>query len=289
LSFFVAQALNGLVYGSLLFLLAAGLSLIFGLMNVVNLAHGSFFMVGAFAGLGVASLTGSYWLALLAVPILVGGLGMVIETLLMRRLYRRTHLDQVLLTFGFTFVAFDLVQSIAGSGIMAMPIPPILQGSIPILGAPFPLYRLFLIALSFGLGGMLWLLLDRSHIGAMVRAGVDDRNMAAGIGINVGLLFTGIFALGAALAGLAGVIGGPELGVYAGMDVEVMVPAFIVIVIGGMGTLTGAFAGSLLVGEADTFGKAYIPDMAMFLIYLLMIGVLLLRPTGLFGRATSNG
>lgn len=284
MSFLVVQGLNGLVYGSLLFLLAAGLSLIFGLMNVVNLAHGSLFMVGAFLGLGVVALTHSYWLALVVVPLLVAALGILVEVLFLRRLYRRTHLDQVLLTFGFTFVAFDLVQSIAGSGIMSLPIPAILTGSVSVLGGPFPIYRLFLIALGFGLGGLLWLFLERSSLGAMVRAGVDDRNMAAGIGINVGLLFTGVFALGAALAGLAGVVAGPELGVYAGMDVEVMVPAFIVIVIGGMGSLRGAFVGSLLVGGADTFGKAYMPGMAMFLIYLVMIVVVLTRPNGLFGR-----
>ena len=284
MAFFVTQALNGLVYGALLFLLAAGLSLIFGLMNVVNLAHGSFYMLGAFAALGIVTLTGNYWLALILVPGIVAALGVFIEVVFMRRLYRRTHLDQVLLTFGFTFVAFDLVQTAAGSGIFGLPRPAILEGSVAILGNPFPIYRLFLIAVGFGLGLVLWLFLERSRIGAMVRAGVDDASMAAGIGINVGLLFTGIFALGAALAGLAGVVAGPEMGVYAGMDVEVMIPAFIVIVVGGMGTLAGAFAGSLLIAEADTFGKAYIPSFSLFLIYLLMIAMLLLRPQGLYGR-----
>lgn len=287
MGFLIDQALNGLVYGALLFLLAAGLSLIFGLMNVVNLAHGSFFMIGAFLALGISAATGNFWLAAFLVPPLVAALGVAIEVVFMRRLYRRSHLDQVLLTFGFTFVAFDLVQTAAGSGIYGLPAPAMLQGSVRILGDMFPVYRLFLIALGFGLGGLLWLLLEKSRIGAMVRAGVDDPNMAAGIGINVGLLFTGIFALGAALAGLAGVIAAPELGVYAGMDVEVMIPAFIVIVVGGMGSLRGAFAGSLLIGEADTFGKAYVPALAMFLIYLLMIAVLVGRPQGLFGRMRS--
>jgi branched-subunit amino acid ABC-type transport system permease component len=286
--FLVEQALNGLVYGALLFLLSAGLSLIFGLMNVVNLAHGSFFMIGAFLALGVATITGNFWLAAFLVPPMVAVLGVAIEVVFMRRLYRRSHLDQVLLTFGFTFVAFDLVQTFAGSGIYGMPKPAIFDHSVALLGDPFPLYRLFLIALGFGLGGLLWLLLERSRIGAMIRAGVDDANMAAGIGINVGLLFTGIFALGAALAGLAGVVAAPELGIYAGMDVEVMIPAFIVIVVGGMGSLRGAFAGSLLIGEADTFGKAYLPNMAMFLIYLLMIVMLLVRPRGLFGRMRAS-
>ncbi len=284
MSFLIGQLLNGLVYGALLFLLSAGLSLIFGLMNVVNLAHGSFYMIGAFAALGVVAWSGNFWLALILVPGIVAALGVAIEVVFMRRLYRRSHLDQVLLTFGFTFVAFDLVQTLAGSGIYGLDKPWIFQGSLPILGDPFPIYRLFLIALGFGLGGVLWLFLERSRIGAMVRAGVDDASMAAGMGVNVGLLFTGIFALGAALAGLAGVVAAPEMGVYAGMDVEVMIPAFIVIVVGGMGTLRGAVAGSLLIGQADTFGKAYLPSLSLFLVYILMIAMLLMRPRGMFGR-----
>jgi branched-subunit amino acid ABC-type transport system permease component len=176
------------------------------------------------------------------------------------------------------------VQTLAGSGIYGLKRPALLEGSVAVLGNPFPIYRLFLIGFGFGLGLLLWLFLERSRVGAMVRAGVDDSNMAAGVGINVGMLFTGIFALGAALAGLAGVVAGPEMGVYAGMDVEVMIPAFIVIVVGGMGTLRGAFAGSLLIAQADTFGKAYLPSFSLFLIYLLMIVMLLARPQGLYGR-----
>ena len=283
MEFVVAQLLNGLVYGMLLFLMAAGLSLIFGLMNVVSLAHGSFFMLGAFFGLSIYQFTGSFWLALVLAPIPVAAIGIVMELVFMRPLYRRGHMDQVLLTFGFTFVFFDLVQAVWGRVIVRLPAPEILQGATQIGLGVFSTYRLFLIGLGFAMALLLWLFLDRSRIGAMVRAGVDDAAMAAGLGANIPLLFTGIFGAGVALAALGGVAAGPVLGLYPGMDTEILIPAFIVIVIGGMGSLRGAFIGSLLIGEADTFGKAYFPSLALFLIYLVMAVVLLVRPQGLFG------
>jgi branched-chain amino acid transport system permease protein len=283
MEFVVAQLLNGLVYGMLLFLMAAGLSLIFGLMNVVSLAHGSFFMLGAFFGLSIYQFTGSFWLALVLAPLPVAAIGIVMELVFMRPLYRRGHMDQVLLTFGFTFVFFDLVQAVWGRVIVRLPAPEILQGATQIGLGVFSTYRLFLIGLGFAMALLLWLFLDRSRIGAMVRAGVDDAAMAAGLGANIPLLFTGIFGAGVALAALGGVAAGPVLGLYPGMDTEILIPAFIVIVIGGMGSLRGAFVGSLLIGEIDTFGKAYFPSLALFLIYLVMAVVLLVRPQGLFG------
>jgi branched-chain amino acid transport system permease protein len=283
MEFLVAQLLNGLVYGVLLFLMAAGLSLIFGLMNVVSLAHGSFFMLGAFFGLSIFNFTGNFWLALVLAPVPVAVLGVAMELFFMRPLYARGHMDQVLLTFGFTFVFFDFVQSIWGRVILRLPPPPILQGATEIGVGVFATYRLFLIALGLAIALLLWLFLERSRLGAMVRAGVDDAAMAAGLGANVPLLFTGIFGAGVALAALGGVAAGPVLGLYPGMDTEILIPAFIVIVIGGMGSLRGAFVGSLLIGEADTFGKAYFPSLALFLIYLVMAVVLLARPQGLFG------
>src|SRR5712671_3568884 len=283
MEFLIAQLLNGLVYGVLLFLMAAGLSLIFGLMNVVSLAHGSFFMLGAFFGLSIFRLTDSFWLALVLAPVPVVVIGIVMKLVFMRPLYRRGHMDQVLLTFGFTFVFFDLVQAVWGRVIVRLPAPEILQGAIHIGDGVFSSYRLFLIGLGFAMALLLWLFLDRSRLGAMVRAGVDDAAMAAGLGANIPLLFTGIFGAGVALAALGGVAAGPVLGLYPGMDTEILIPAFIVIVIGGMGSLRGAFIGSLLIGEIDTFGKAYFPSLALFLIYLVMAVVLLLRPQGLFG------
>jgi branched-subunit amino acid ABC-type transport system permease component len=278
-----SQLLNGIAYGTLLFLLSAGLSLIFGLMNVVSLAHGSFFMLGAVIGFTIVKLTGSYWLALLIAPLPVIVLGVAMELLFMRRLYARGHLDQVLLTFGFTFVFADLVKWIWGADIKSLRIPDSLQGMVPLFGTVFPVYRLFLIGFGIALAVALWLFLERTRIGTMIRAGVDDSAMANGLGINVSLLFTSIFALGAGLAALAGVAAGPIVGIYLGMDVDIMVPAFIVIVVGGMGSLRGAFVGSMLIGIVDTLGKALFPDAALFLIYLLMVVVLLSRPQGLFG------
>jgi len=279
----LAQLLNGLVYGVLLFLMAAGLSLIFGLMNVVSLVHGSFFMLGAFFGLSIFEVTHNFWLALVLAPIAVALIGIVLELLFMRPLYRRGHIDQVLLTFGFTFVFFDIVQSVWGRTMLNMPAPPGLQHMIPIGAGVFSAYRLFLIAFGFALAVLLWLFLERSRLGAMVRAGVDDANMAAGLGANIPALFSGVFGAGVALAGIGGVAAAPVLGLYPGMDAEILIPAFIVIVIGGMGSLRGAFIGSMLIGEADTFGKAYLPSMALFLIFLVMALVLLVRPQGLFG------
>jgi branched-chain amino acid transport system permease protein len=284
----VAQLLNGLVYGVLLFLMAAGLSLIFGMMNVVSLAHGSFFMLGAFFGLAIFRFTGSFWPALVLAPIPVVMLGVLMELLFLRPLYRRGHMDQVLLTFGFTFVFFDLVQTVWGRVVLSLPVPEALQGTMQIGLGVFSAYRLFLIGFGFAIALLLWLLLERSRIGAMVRAGVDDAAMAAGLGGNIPALFTGIFGFGVALAGLGGVAAAPVLGLYPGMDTEILIPAFIVIVIGGMGSLRGAFAGSLLIGIADTFGKAYFQSISLFLIYLAMTFVLLIRPQGLFGIKYSN-
>jgi branched-chain amino acid transport system permease protein len=284
----VAQLLNGLVYGVLLFLMAAGLSLIFGLMNVVSLAHGSFFMLGAFFGLSIFRYTGSFWLALVLAPIPVVVLGVLLERLFLRPLYPRGHLDQVLLTFGFTFVFFDLVQTIWGRVVLRLPVPDALQGTVQIGLGVFSAYRVFLIGFGFVIALLLWLLLERSRIGAMVRAGVDNAAMAAGLGGNIPALFTGIFGFGVALAALGGVAAGPVLGLYPGMDTEILIPAFIVIVIGGMGSLRGAFVGSLLIGIADTFGKAYFQSIALFLIYLAMTVVLLVRPQGLFGVKYSD-
>jgi branched-subunit amino acid ABC-type transport system permease component len=284
----VTQALNGFVYGSLLFLLAAGLSLIFGLMGVVNLAHGSFFMLGSFFGVTAVKLTGSFWLATLLAPIPVTIIAILIERFFLRRLYAGDKLDPVLLTFGFSFIITDVTEWAWGKDMLSIQEPRLLDDSIELLGGVFPLYRLVLVGFVLFIAFCLWIFVEKTRAGAMVRAGVDDAATAIGIGLNVPLLLTSTFASGAALAALAGVIAGPILGVYSGIDVEILIPAFIVVVIGGMGSLKGAFVGSLLIGEADTFGKAYLPEAAMFLIYLAMIVILLTRPSGLFGRPASE-
>lgn len=279
----ITQLVNGLVFGMLLFMMSAGLSLIFGLMNVVNIAHGSFFMLGAFFALAIMQWTGSFWLALSLSWLPAVILGLVMERVFLRKLYARGHLDQVLLTFGFTFVFSDLVRVVWGTDIRDLPVPAILSGVFEIAGVVVPKYRLFLIVLGGLIALALWLFLERSRLGAMVRAGVDDAFTANGIGINVSLLFAAVFAVGVGLAAVGGAAAGPVLGLYLGMDIEILIPAFIVVVIGGMGSLRGAFVASIFVGVIDTFGKAYFPDFAMFVVYLLMVVVLLTRPEGLFG------
>jgi branched-subunit amino acid ABC-type transport system permease component len=280
------QVLNGFVYGMLLFLLSAGLSLIFGLMRVLNLAHGSFYMLGAFLGYALVRATGNYWLALVLAPLLVALLGAAFEAVFLRPLYRREHgghLDQMLLTVGFIFVFVDVVRSIWGGDVLGIPAPELLTGAVSVAGVLLPKYRLFIILLGLAVGAALWLLIEHSRLGSKLRAGVDDADMAAGMGINVSRMFTWTFALGVGLAALAGVAAGPMLGVNVGMDLEILIVTLIVVVIGGMGSLKGALLASVLIGEADTFGKAYFPEATMFLIYLLMLGVLLVRPAGLFG------
>lgn len=285
MDFLFTQLLNSLVFGMLLFMLSAGLSLIFGLMNVINLAHGSFFMIGSFTAFSLIQWTGSFWVALATGWVPAVAAAVLMERIFIRPMYSRSHLDQVLLTFGFIFVFSDLCKYIWGPDIRNIAPPEALEGAIQISGAVLPKYRLFLVAFGTVIAGLLWWFLERSRLGAMVRAGVDDAATASGIGINVPFLFGCIFALGAALAAIGGIVAGPILGTYLGMDIEILIPAFIVTVVGGMGSLRGALAAGLLVGAIDTFGKAYFPEYALFLIYLLMVVVLLARPQGMFGVA----
>lgn len=286
MTFYLLQALNGLAYGMLLFLLAAGLSLIFGLMEVVNLAHGAFYMLGAYLALSIVRWTGSFWIAAVIAPLALGALGFALEWEFLRPLYRRTHLDQILLTFGFAFVLSDLARWWWGADVQSLAPPPGLDRSIPLLGTLFPSYRLFVIAFGAVLAGGLWIGLSRTRLGAMVRAGVANREMTQALGIDIGLVFTGVFAFGAALAGLAGVIAAPIQGVFPGVDFETLIVTLIVVVVGGLGTVTGSFWGSLLIGEVDTFGKTLVPQVALVAIYLVMAAVLLVRPAGLFGGRT---
>lgn len=284
IEFVIVQSLNGLSYAALLFLLASGLTIIFGLMNVLNLAHGSFFMVGAYVGVSVAQLTGSFALA-----VLFGGLagcivGVLAETLLLNRLYRRPHLDQVLLTLGLIYILGDLVRWHWGAGFMSLSAPAALNFSIPLFDTAYPVYRLFVAGVGFGLAILLWLAERHTIYGAIVRAGVLDPEMVTGVGIDVRRVFLGVFALGASLAGAAGVLGAPIIGVYQGIDAVVLITSLIVVVIGGLGTLAGSFWGSVIVGLAQTFGSALIPKLAMFLIFAVMALVLLFRPQGLLGR-----
>ena len=280
----LGQALNGLAYGVLLFLLSVGLTLIFGMLDIVNLAHGSFYMLGAYVGLATLTATGNFWLAALAAPVAVGGVGALVERGLLRPLYRRSPLDQVLLTFGLIYLFEDLVKWVWGGRIRSIPPPAAFSGSVRLGSVTIPSYRLFVIAFGLAVAAGLWLLIERTRLGAVIRAGVYDAEMAAGLGIDTGRVFTAVFAFGAALGGLSGVIAGPIQSAYPSMGVSILIPALIVVVVGGLGSLKGSFAGSLLIGQAETFGKAWLPGVSMVIIYLVMALVVLLRPHGLFGR-----
>ena len=281
---FFIQLLNGLVFSMLLFVLAAGLSLIFGQMNVINLAHGAFYLLGGYIGLSIVRYTDNFWLAWLVAPLLVGGLGLVIEFSILRRLYgREQHLRQVLFTFGLALIAADLMRWQWGAHVEAISPPELLAGQLPMFNLQFPLYRRALLGFGLALAGALWFILERTRLGAIIRAGVSDAQMVSGLGINIHLVFAGVFALGAALAALAGVVGAPVLSLYPGLDFEILILTLVVVAVGGLGTLKGAFFGSLLIGLAATFGRALWPELSLFLIFAVMAIVLFVRPSGLFG------
>jgi branched-subunit amino acid ABC-type transport system permease component len=254
------------------------------MLDVVNLANGSFYLLGAYAGLSLIAGTGNFWLALLAAPLAVGLIGALIERSCLRPLYRRPPLDQVLLTFGFIYLFEDLVKWIWGGRIRSIPPPDLFSGSTTLFGAIIPSYRLFVIVFGLVMAVLLWLLIERTRLGAVIRAGVFDAEMTGGLGINIHRVFTGVFAFGAALGGLSGVIAGPIQSAYPSMGVTILVPALIVVVVGGLGSLKGSLIGSLVIGQAETFGKAWLPDSSMLIIYVVMAGVMLVRPQGLFGR-----
>jgi branched-chain amino acid transport system permease protein len=282
--FWIIQTFNGLSYGALLFLLASGLSLIFGVMRVVNLAHGSYFMLGGYVGLSVVWRTGSFATAVLAGAVAIGLIGIGMERLFLRRLPGQT-LGQVLMTIGFALIFQDLALLIWGGDPYSIPVPRFLQGAVRAGALSFPAYRIFIIVVAVVVAALLWLALDRTRAGARIRAAVDDAEMAQGVGINVPMLSLSVFALGAGLAAAGGVIGGAFLGVYPGADFEVLPYAFVVVIVGGLGSLPGAMVGSLLVGLLDNFGKALFPELSYFTLFAPMALILALRPTGLFGRA----
>ena len=282
--FWVTQTFNGVSYGALLFLLASGLSLIFGVMRVVNLAHGSYFMLGGYVGLSVIWRTGSYVLALVAGALALAVVGIAMERMFLRRLAGQT-LGQVLMTIGFALIFQDLALLIWGGDPYSIRPPSLLAGVVTAGPGRFPIYRIFIIVIAVAVGAALWLLLDRTRIGAMIRAAVDDPEMAQGVGIRVPRVSLGVFALGAALAAFGGVVGAGFLGVYPGLDFEILPYAFVVVIVGGLGSLPGAMVGSLLVGLLDNFGKALFPELSYFTLFAPMALILALKPTGLFGRA----
>lgn len=275
--------LNGLSYGLLLFLLTAGLSLIFGLMGIVNMAHGSYYMLGAYIGIVIFRSTGSFFLAAVGASLTVALIGLLMEHIFFRKFYQQ-ELEQVLLSFGFAYIFMDIAKWLWGGFPLSLPKPSLFQGSLSIMGASFPSYRILLIFIGIVTALILWLCLERTRTGAIIRAGVDDKEMVNGLGINIKRYFTVIFACGAFLAAFGGVMGGPIIGAYPGLDFEILALALAVVVVGGLGTLQGAFWGSILIGFIETFGKALFPNYAIFIIYAVMVLILIFKPAGLMGR-----
>ncbi len=282
--FFLIQVLNGVQYGLLLFLVASGLTLVFGIMGIVNLAHGSFYMVGAYLAYALAQATGSLWLAIaLAVPLAIV-LGLALE-LLFRPLYGRDHLYQVLLTYGLILVLEEGRSLIFGDDVHGVAIPAILDRSLKLTAdLSYPVYRLAISATCLALAAAMYLVIAKTRLGMAIRAGSANREMVQSLGIDVGLIFRIVFAAGGVLAAFAGMIAAPIATVYPGMGNEILILSFVVVIIGGIGSVKGAFLGALLIGLADTFSQVLAPSYAGMAVYVLMAAVLLWRPAGLFGR-----
>ena len=296
---FLEQALNGLQFGLMLFLLAAGLTLVFGIMDMINLAHGSLYMIGAYLAASVTQASGSFLIGLVAAMLGTALVGALIETSLLRRLYARNHLAQVLATFALILIANEAVRMLWGPQPVMLNAPEALAGPVTLGGFTYPAYRLLIIAVGLLVALLLWWGVTRTRVGMWVRAGASNREMTEALGVNVRWLFTAVFAAGAALCALAGALLGPLLAVQVGMGESILILAFVVIVIGGIGSMRGALVGSLLVGLVDTLGRAALPPLlrsvaspetasslgpalASILIYLLMAGILFWRPEGLF-------
>jgi branched-chain amino acid transport system permease protein len=279
----VTLAVNSVALGGLLFLLSAGFSLIFGLMRIPNLMHGSFFMLGAYLGVSFLSWGLNFFVAALASAVAMALIGGVIERLLLRRLAGQ-QLAQVLLTLGFSFIISDVCLMVWTGDPIQPPTPAGFQGAVSVLGIFFPLYRLAVVLIAVVIAIALWLMLDWTRLGAMIRAGVDDAPIARVVGIKVSQLFTLIFCLGAALAAFAGVMGAPILSAYPGLDADMLPLALIVVILGGTGSLLGALVGSFIIGFLYNFGQVEFPNLAYVILFLPMVLVLVLRPQGLYGR-----
>ncbi len=283
---FLIQILNGVQYGLLLFLVASGLTLVFGIMGIINLAHGSFYMIGAYLAFSLTQLTGRLWLAILIGLPLSVAIGLFLEWLLIKRLYDRDHLYQVLLTYGLILALEEIRSIVFGDDVHGVAVPRIFDFSIPLTDTlSYPVYRLVISATCIVVALLMAFVLQKTRLGMTIRAGASNREMVQSLGIDIKRLYGIVFALGVALAAFAGMIAAPVSSVFPGMGNQVLIISFVVVVIGGLGSIKGAMVGALLIGLADTFGKVLVPEIAGMTIYLVMAIVLLVRPTGLFGRA----
>jgi branched-chain amino acid transport system permease protein len=282
--YLATQTLNGLFSAALLFLIASGLTLVFGVMRIVNIAHGSFYMLGVYTASTIVARSRSLVFGAVAAVAAAAAVGFLVQSVLLRR-FAGKPLAQMMLTMGAALVLRDLTFMIWGGDPFTLPYPPGLRGSIQAAGVVFPSYRLFVIAVAAGVGMLLWFLNEKTLTGAKLRAAVDDPEMAAGTGIDVARLSACVFAAGAGLAAFGGVMGGPILGGYTGIDFDLLPLAFVVVIVGGMGSLKGALVGSVIVGLIDNFGKALVPELSYFTLFAPMVIVLAVKPTGLYGRA----
>jgi branched-chain amino acid transport system permease protein len=286
ISFYLVQLLNGIQYGFLLFLVASGLTLLFGIMGIINLAHGSFYMIGAYLAYWLSGMTGSLWLGILLGLPLALLLGYAVERFAISFLYRRDHLYQVLLTFALILVFNELQRILWGNDVHGVAIPAALAGSIPLTeNQVYPVYRLFISAACIVIAAAMYWVIQKTRLGMMIRAGSSNREMVQALGIDVNRLFAIVFSLGVALAAFAGMLAAPVDSVYPGMGENILIISFVVVVIGGTGSIKGAFVGAMLIGLVSTFGKVLLPEMASMAVYAMMAVILLWRPQGLFGRA----
>lgn len=280
------QVLNSVQYGLLLFLVASGLTLIFGIMGIINLAHGSFYMIGAYMAFTIAALTGNLFLAMAIGIVLSVVLGIALEWLLFSHLYHRDHLEQVLLTYGLILIFEEIRSIIVGNDVHGVAVPAFLAFSIPLTDyLSYPVYRLFMSGVCLLIAAGMYLLIQHTRLGMMIRAGNTNREMAQALGVNINLVYRLVFALGVALAAFAGMLAAPVSSVFPGMGNQVLIISFVVVVIGGIGSVWGALVAALLIGFADTFGAVLFPQFAGMAVYLLMAAILLWRPEGLFRRA----
>lgn len=287
IALFLIQLLNGVQYGLLLFLVASGLTLIFGIMGVINLAHGSFYMVGAYMGFALAGMTGSFVATLVLGTLLAAALGALLEWALFRHMYRRNALEQVLLTYGLILIFEDLRSMLFGNDVHSVKVPAALDWSFSMTETlSYPVYRLAVSAACIVIAVLMFVVLQRTRLGMTVRAGASNSEMVEILGVNVKLLYRAVFGIGLALAGIAGMLAAPLSSVYPGMGNQVLILSFVVVVIGGVGSVPGALVAALCIGLTDTFGKVFFPQAAGIGVYLLMAAVLLWRPTGLFHRET---
>ena len=264
--------------------MAAGFTLIFGLMNIINIAHGSFYLLSGYIGFAVLQATDSFLLASVAAAITAVVIGIIMQSLFLSKLHMK-ELQQVLLTFGFVMIIADVCLWVWGGNPFALPKPSMLKGSVWLGNMVFPTYRIFVIAFGFVVAAGLYIFQEKTKYGAIVRAGVDDEEMLRGAGINIKMVFRGVFGLGALLAGIGGMIGGPFLGIFPGVDMEILLLAVVIVIIGGVGSLKGAFFGSLFVGFIDNFGKVFFPELSLFTLFAPMAIILAIRPTGIFGKS----